>query len=321
MEKYKKFLPGFGLFLSLLGIFLSVLLEFKDNLTVLGLTVFTLFFIVFGTIFICFFYYNYKTKEGEYQKKSSAIRISNKNLINDFWALNKGFNKNITNLFNKELEYYKKLQNNNNEDEVKREYYEKFRTVNKLFYRTVIDELQNLVEEYLKTKGIYLNVCLNVKHIICGSGSKEDQAILYFIDNRTYKSGEREVDQSYIIRNNTSLSYVYNSYKESTPEKSIYINNFIERCENSYVDDTDDYLKHYNAIIVVPILDNTLDQEKNILGFLCCDVKREKIYFNSDIFDKLLGKILLSGAEIIGVYHSYYNNSIILSNFFNNNNI
>lgn len=194
------------------------------------------------------------------------------------------------------------------------EYNDTMISIYKRFLSNLFKALKTIMDQSLENKGLDLKSSISVKQfnskVTNPNNIANIKVLTTFRDNQTYSQHNREIGgKEYEINKNSDFIYcLTNPY---------FLKNNISENDKTYNNEHKEFSKYYNCAIVAPIFCKYPNNITYIYGYLTCDVLN-KDFENDNIFDEQSAEILVTTANIIGIFFDnldYLWNSVYPNDF------
>ncbi|MCL2405296.1 MAG: hypothetical protein FWC92_07095 [Defluviitaleaceae bacterium] len=176
--------------------------------------------------------------------------------------------------------------------------------IHNLFLGRMITETKTIIEHQLAYKGFELRVSITLKLLnrpIRNDDFRDSNVFAFtaFRDQKTYEDGIREIaGKEYSVQKNSAFSQCLTS--------DAFVKNNLVRGMKDYNNQHYEFDRFYDCTAVVPVaLGSDTGQDKNLYGFLACDVLNNKTYDSNDIIDESTSNMLFAVASHIGILLNY----------------
>lgn len=165
----------------------------------------------------------------------------------------------------------------------------------------------NILEAYLRLKENSHNVAVTIKLFdkpLCLKDNNLNDILVYtaFRDKRTYDEHVREIGENlYTINGNADF--------QCCLQKDHFVINNAHRDSESYYNEHKDFDAYYNCAAVAALRVKQTDGSFKFLGYLCCDTLNKDL--NKEIFDKEVGQLLFSMAQLYATFLETLNSNWI----------
>lgn len=179
-----------------------------------------------------------------------------------------------------------------------KKYQESLYSLYQSYIRGVVEEVLSIIHYHLKSKEIDLTASVSLKLFNTTYHEATDdykKLLIYtaFRDKATYEKKEREIGTRH-------FSIDLNGDFHICLTKENYVKNNITNESEDYLNENHPgSMQYYNCTAVVPIICD-YKADKNVFGFLCCDVLNET--YDCNVFDKETAHILYITALTIGMF-------------------
>ncbi len=244
-------------------------------------------------------------------------------LLNDFSTRLYGVNtklidsikkhEELNNILNQNIEGAKEFADSVIRD-ANSEYNDAMISIYKRFLSNLFKSLKTIMDQFLENKGLDLKSSISVKQfnskVTNPNNISNIKILTTFRDNQTYSQTNREIGgKEFKINKNSDFTYcLTNPY---------FLKNNISKHDKTYDNEHKEFSEYYNCAIVAPIFCKYPNNITYIYGYLTCDVLNEDLK-NDNIFDEQSAEILVTTANIIGIFFDnldYLWNSVYPNDF------